>query len=92
MKRSHVVLSLVVLLVALALPGFARADADPAVSTSDVSALTTLVATPDGFTWDETAVSTADPAPDGFTWDETAAPADPTPQGLTWDESAPAAP
>src|SRR6266545_1667945 len=85
MKRSHVLLSLVVLLVALALPAFARAEGDPPAPTAIESAAATLSAI-DGWTWDE-AVSSPDPAPDGWTWDEAAPPVDTSPDGWTWDEA-----
>lgn len=57
MKRLCTVVSLILVLVALALPAVARADdhAPPA---------------PAGWTWDE---ASAPPAADGWTWDETSA-------------------
>lgn len=85
MKRSHVVLSLVVLLVALALPALARADGELPAPTAVESAAATPSAI-DGWTWDE-AVSSPDPMPDGWTWDGAAAPVDSSPDGWTWDEA-----
>jgi hypothetical protein len=67
MKRTLVLLTLVVLLVVLAVPSLARADADPAVASSEP----TLGATTEGFTWDES-VSSAGAEPEGWTWDESA--------------------
>ena len=84
MKRSRIVIfSLVLLLVLLTWPAFARADM-PDGWTWDESTVSVDPA-PAGWTWDEAAVS--DPAPEGWTWDE-AAVNDPAPEGWTWDEAA----
>jgi hypothetical protein len=61
MQRSQIVvlLGLICLVVALALPALARADETPDGWTWDEA----------GWTWDEPSAP-SDPAPDGWTWDE----------------------
>ena len=56
MKRVYTVLSLILVLVALALPAFARADDDGAPAFA-----------PAGWSWDESAPTAT---PEGWTWDE----------------------
>jgi hypothetical protein len=76
MKRTHIafLLGLVALVLALALPGIARADGYTDGWTWDESAAPSS----------EGAPAPADPAPDGWTWDAEVAPA-PEPDGWTWD-------
>jgi len=57
MKRLYLVLSLIAVLAALALPAIARADDQPGDSPAVV----------DGWTWDETNAAVI---VDGWTWDE----------------------
>jgi hypothetical protein len=61
MKRVWIVLSLILVLAALAVPALANADDEPGF-------------TPAGWTWDESAVANTDgdsgSTPDGWTWDE----------------------
>jgi hypothetical protein len=85
------------LVVALALPGIARADESTDGWTWNDGAAAT-----DGWTWNDAAASdpapaTGEPAPDGWTWADTDAPpsdsaSEPAPDGWTWDGSAESAP
>ena len=64
MKRLYIVLSLILLILALAVPAVARAD-DAAPTPAEQTQPADV--TPDGWTWDE---SSAPAAVDGWTWDE----------------------
>jgi hypothetical protein len=83
MKRARIItlLTLVVVLVALALPGMARADESTDGWTWDEAAVTQSEPAPDGWTWDSESTqpspdpAPADPSPDGWTWDEETVPA-----------------
>ena len=70
MKRTRLIflIGLVTLVLTLALPGVARADASTDGWTWDDGAPAAIDPAPDGWTWDENAAPL--PAPDGWTWDE----------------------
>ena len=91
MKRSQVLISLIVVVAGLAVAPLARAEADADPAASVVATAIAPVLTPDGFSWDEAAATNGEPAPNGFSWDEdVASSAEAVPDGFSWDEAAPA--